>query len=113
MITIQLVKGRSFLACKAEGHALFDKKGQDIVCAAATILLRTAAQTLEKRPGISFSGEAPEKGRLAFEAKADQDSAAAELKFAADFLRKGFESLAKEFPQNVHLECKTECLLEE
>ena len=112
MITIQLVKGRSFLACKAEGHALFDKEGQDIVCAAATILLRTAAQTLEKRPGISFSGEAPEKGRLAFEAKAEQDSAAAELKFAADFLRKGFESLAKEFPKNVHLECKTECLLE-
>ena len=108
MITIQLVKGRSFLACKAEGHALFDKKGQDIVCAAATILLRTAAQTLEKRPGISFSGEEPVKGRLAFEAKADKDSAKTELKFAADFLQKGFESLAKEFPQNVQLECNLE-----
>ncbi len=108
MIKIQLVKGRSLLACKAEGHALFDKKGQDIVCAAVTVLLRTAAQTLEKRPGVSFSGEEPVKGRLAFEAKADRDSAAAELKFAADFLQKGFESLVKEFPQNVQLECKLE-----
>ena len=108
MIKIQLVNGRSFLSCKAEGHALFDKKGQDIVCAAATILLRTAAQTLEKRPGISFSGEEPVKGRLAFEAKADKDSAKNELKFAADFLQKGFESLAKEFPQNVQFECNLE-----
>jgi uncharacterized protein YsxB (DUF464 family) len=108
MIKIQLVNGRSFLSCKAEGHALFDKKGQDIVCAAATILLRTAAHTLGKRPGISFSGEEPVKGRLAFEAKADNDSAKTELKFAADFLQKGFESLAKEFPQNVQLECNLE-----
>lgn len=108
MIKIQLVKGRSFLGCKAEGHALFDKKGQDIVCAAATVLLRTAAQVLENRSGISFKGEEPVKGRLAFEAKAGEGSAGTELKFAADFLQKGFEGLAKEFPQNVQLECKLE-----
>ena len=108
MIKIQLVNGRSFLSCKAEGHALFDKKGQDIVCAAATVLLRTAAQTLDKRPGIDFKGEDPVPGKIAFEARADQDSAKTELKFAADFLQKGFESLAKEFPQNVQLECKLE-----
>ena len=108
MINVLLVNGRSLLRCEAEGHALFDKKGQDIVCAAATILLRTAAQTLEKRPGIDFKGEAPVQGRVAFEARADKDSAKTELEFAADFLQKGFESLAKEFPQNVHLECKLE-----
>jgi len=108
MIRIQLVIGQSFFRCKAEGHALFDKKGHDIVCAAATILLRTAAQILSKRPGIDFNGEEPVKGSLAFEARADEDSAKTELKFAADFLQKGFESLAKEFPQNVQLECKLE-----
>lgn len=108
MISVLLVNGRSLLRCEAEGHALFDKKGQDIVCAAATILLRTAAQTLSQRPGISFASEEPVFGRLAFEARADKDSAKTELKFAADFLQKGFESLAKEFPQNVQLECKLE-----
>ncbi|MBO4546549.1 MAG: ribosomal-processing cysteine protease Prp [Treponema sp.] len=108
MISVLLVKGRSLLRCEAEGHALFDKKGQDIVCAAATILLRTAAQTLSQRPGISFNGEEPVRGKIAFEARADQDSARAEIEFAADFLQKGFESLAKEFPQNVRLECKLE-----
>ena len=108
MISVLLVKGRFSLRCEAEGHALFDKKGRDIVCAAATVLLRTAAQTLSQRPGISFTGEAPHPGRIAFEARADQDSAKTELKFAADFLQKGFEGLAKEFPQNIKLECKLE-----
>ena len=108
MISVLLVKGRSLLRCEAEGHALFDKKGQDIVCAAATILLRTAAQTLSQRSGICFNGEEPVRGKIAFEARTDQDSARAEIEFAADFLQKGFESLAKEFPQNVRLECKLE-----
>ncbi|MBO7122945.1 MAG: ribosomal-processing cysteine protease Prp [Treponema sp.] len=108
MISVLLVNGRSLLRCEAEGHALFDKKGRDIVCAAATILLRTAAQTLSQRPGICFTSEEPVLGKIAFEARADKDSAITELKFAADFLQKGFESLAKEFPQNVQLECKLE-----
>mgnify|MGYP002626375087 CR=1 FL=1 len=108
MIKIQLARGAAFLACKAEGHALYGKKGGDIVCSAATFMLRTAAQILESRPGILFMGEEPQRGRLAFNAKADSDSAGLELRFAADFLQKGFDSLSKEFPQNVLFECKLE-----
>ena len=108
MISVLLVKGRFWLRCEAQGHALFDKKGRDIVCAAATVLIRTAAQTLGQRPGIAFEGAAPDRGELFFEARANQSKAEAELEFAADFLQKGFESLAKEFPQNIKLECKLE-----
>ncbi|MCR5045481.1 MAG: ribosomal-processing cysteine protease Prp [Treponema sp.] len=108
MIRVLLVKGDGFLRCEAEGHALFDKKGQDIVCSAATVLLRTAGQTLDGRLGVAFKGGAPERGSLYFEAKADELLAKRELLFAADFLQKGFEGLAKDFPQNVQFECKLE-----
>ena len=108
MISVLLASSRGFLSCKAKGHALHDKKGQDIVCAAATVLIRTAAQTLGQRPGIAFEGAAPDRGELFFEARASQGKAEAELKFAADFLQKGFESLVKEFPQNIQLECNLE-----
>ena len=108
MISVLLVRREGFLACEALGHALFDKNGRDIVCAAATVLLRTAALTLDGRLGVAFDGKAPNKGSLSFEARADNDSAKLELKFAADFLQKGFESLVKEFPQNVQFECKLE-----
>ncbi len=108
MINVLLEKKAGLLRCKAEGHALFDQKGRDIVCAAATVLLRTAAQVLGDWPGIAFEGAAPERGTLSFEAKADGGEAKAELKFAADFLKAGFDSLAKEFPQNVQFECNLE-----
>ena len=108
MINVLLAEGSGFLRCEAQGHALFDKKGHDIVCAAATVLLRTAARTLGARPGMAFKGAAPERGSLSFEARADGDSARAELKFAADFLKEGFESLAKEYPQNLFFERKLE-----
>ena len=108
MVRVLLVGRSGFLSCKAEGHALFDKKGRDIVCAAVTVLLRTAARTLESKKDIAFEGGASKRGELFFEARADGDLAKAELKFAADFLKKGFESLAKEFAQNVRFECNLE-----
>ena len=108
MIQILLVRAQGRLALSAKGHALYGKKGQDIVCAAVTVLARTAAQTLGSRPGIAFEGALPNRGELSFEARALEDSAKAGLDFAADFLQKGFEGLSKEFPQNVQFECNLE-----
>ena len=96
MLRVLLEKGRSSLACRAEGHALFDKKGQDIVCAAATALIRTAMQTLQDRPAIAFEGGAPVRGEAGWTAR------------AADFLEQGFRTLSREFPQNITFECKSE-----
>ena len=108
MLNVLLAKAGGRLRCEAEGHALFDQKGRDIVCAASSILLRTAARTLKKWPGIRLEGDAPQRGVFKFEATADSDSAKAGMRFAADFLREGFESLAKDFPQNILFECNLE-----
>ena len=108
MIKVLLVQNSGFLGCEAQGHAGFGKKGQDIVCAAATFLLRTVAQALGKTPGVAFKGQAPYEGSLSFEARAEGDSAVAGLKFAAEMIQEGFQSLSREFPQNVQFECKLE-----
>ena len=56
MTTITLVKARSGLSisCKALGHSGFAKSGEDIVCSAVTILMRTALQVLSQASGIDF-----------------------------------------------------------
>lgn len=86
------------------GHAGAAPKGQDIVCAAATMLMYTIAQAaldmgsrgeLERPPtvmlddgdaGVSFrpKEEAMEKGRLVL-----------------DVIRRGLEVLGKRYPENV------------
>ncbi len=107
MVKILLVRGDGSLSLKADGHALFDRKGKDIVCAAVTVLARTAALTFEGRPGVDFNGDAPVRGEVAFTVRAS-GPAKAEVNFAADFLSRGFESLAREFPQNVEYDFRIE-----
>ncbi|MDE5614650.1 MAG: ribosomal-processing cysteine protease Prp, partial [Treponemataceae bacterium] len=54
MTTVTLVCGKdgAFRSCEAAGHAGFAAKGSDIVCAAVTILLRTAADVLSGMDGV-------------------------------------------------------------
>lgn len=96
----------AFSACTAEGHAGFSASGNDIVCAAVTILLRTVMQVVSDIPGISAHGDTSQRGRLAFRAEV-QDSLTEQncgrLICAADFLHKGISALANEYPEHVSL----------
>jgi uncharacterized protein YsxB (DUF464 family) len=89
-------------ACKAEGHAGAGKAGTDIVCAAVSVLMRTALSALSGRKGITVRGGAPEPGRMWLEA--DYDADGKDFLFAAGvFLVEGLKSVAQEFPQNCKL----------
>jgi uncharacterized protein YsxB (DUF464 family) len=93
-------------ACKASGHAGAGKTGSDIVCAAVSVLMRTALSVLSGRNGIVVRGGAPEKGELWLEA--DYDAEGKEYLFASgDFLIEGLRSVAREFPQNCELNIST------
>ena len=46
MINISIKSGGDAIEIRAEGHANAAPKGEDVVCAAATILIRTLAETL-------------------------------------------------------------------
>ncbi|MCL2808493.1 MAG: ribosomal-processing cysteine protease Prp [Treponema sp.] len=92
-------------ACKAAGHAGAGKSGSDIVCAAVSILLRTAFSTLLNKKGIKVQGGAPERGQLWLEVEYEAEGR--EYLFAVgEFLVNGLSSLTKEFPNNCKLTIK-------
>ena len=103
MIDIEAVldENEVLRSCKASGHA---GKGQtgDIVCAAVSVLIRTAACTLSAREGITIRYEAPEPGLFFLEA--DYTAEGKDFLFAAGvFLIEGIALVAEEYPENCKL----------
>jgi uncharacterized protein YsxB (DUF464 family) len=93
-------------ACKALGHARAGKNGADIVCAAVSVLMRTAFETLSDRNGISIKYGAPEPGNFWLEV--DYSSDGKDFLFATGaFLIEGLRSVAQEFPGNCRLNIRT------
>jgi uncharacterized protein YsxB (DUF464 family) len=92
--------GGCLLDFSADGHAQEGKKGYDIVCAAFSVLARTAYRVLEALPGTELGGAALERGSLSFgvsKAPSSPERAAG----VADFLIEGLRSLALEYPEAV------------
>jgi uncharacterized protein len=86
----------------ATGHSGKASPGYDTVCAAFTVLARTAYKALEALPGIEIEGRAPEPGSLSFEvirSAGDGERAAG----IADCLVTGLSDLAREYPEAVAL----------
>lgn len=92
---------------RVEGHAGAGPKGGDVVCAAVSILSRTALRTLSAAEGVSVRGEAAEPGSLSFEA-ACRPSGAAFLGAATAFLREGYASIAADYPDHCSVRIRTE-----
>jgi uncharacterized protein len=98
--TAVLSAGGNLLSFKATGHADAGARGYDIVCAAFSVLARTAYRALGGLPGIELRGSAPERGSVSFEAR----GAAASVERAAgiaDFLVAGMGDLARDYPDAV------------
>ena len=92
-------------ACKASGHAGAGKAGTDIVCAAVSVLIRTAFSVLSDRKGLTVRGGAPEKGQFWLEA--DYEAEGKDFLFAVgEFLVNGLSSVAGEYPENCRLAIK-------
>lgn len=102
MVRVHLTcsKDGSFRSCCGQGHAGYAPAGSDIVCAAATILLRTALQVLSEECGASVLVDTPGPGILDFSVQGGIDDKS-RLIYASDFLRAGFVSLQNEFPEHV------------
>jgi uncharacterized protein YsxB (DUF464 family) len=89
-------------SCKAVGHARAGKKGSDIVCAAVSVLMRTAACALSDRNGITVRYEAPEPGLFFMEA--DYTAEGKDFLFASGvFLIEGLALINEEYPNNCRL----------
>lgn len=90
-------------SASAEGHAGFAPSGSNIACAAATVLLRTAYETLAQYEGVDMAGEAPSPGHLTFRVRRYAPEAAERLRGVGDFLLTGLSSIEREFPAKVRV----------
>jgi uncharacterized protein YsxB (DUF464 family) len=97
-------------SCRVSGHAGAGKRGGDIVCAAVSVLVRTAQRTLSGREGILVRGEAPERGlfRLETDCSAENPAAGYFLAAAGAFLLEGLSSVAADYPEFCEMTIHTE-----
>jgi len=105
VITIRVVLDDAGLlkSCDVRGHAGAGKRGHDIVCAAVSVLARTALATLSGREGITVRGGAPRRGEFTLEAAALNGAGRDFLAATGAFLMEGLASVAGEYPQNCSL----------
>jgi uncharacterized protein YsxB (DUF464 family) len=87
----------------ADGHAGYGGKGQDIVCAAATAVVRTACRVLERAPGFMSEGAAPREGTLRFEVTGFPQERRDWFSGVTEYLLCALSDLAEEFPDRVRL----------
>lgn len=87
----------------AEGHAGFSIVGQDVVCSAATVLLRTTGRVLERAPQVEVAGEATKEGSLTVKVEKVLPEGITWLKGVTDSLLTGLSDLAREFPNHINV----------
>jgi uncharacterized protein YsxB (DUF464 family) len=85
-------------SCRVRGHAGAGKGGADIVCAAVSVLVRSALRSLSGRRGIEIRGAAPERGLLWMEAACTAEGKEF-LSAAGIFLAEGLKSVAEDYPE--------------
>ena len=99
MIRAELVLERGILRhCRISGHAGAGPKGSDIVCAAVSVLARTAFKVLSERKDIKIQGGNPERGEFWMEITALDSEAESFLVGVGTFLEEGLVSVSNEYP---------------
>jgi hypothetical protein len=88
----------------ASGHAGAGPKGRDPVCAAVTVLLRTAARLLAERPELQAGGGSPAEGVMRLELQPPPAGSREWVLGVTDTLLTGLRDLDREFPGRLKLD---------
>lgn len=86
-------------SCQVSGHAGAGPRNGDVVCAAVSVLSRTALRTLSKIEGVTARGKAPERGELFMEIDYTE-ACMAQVAGITAFLLEGLVSVSEEFPEH-------------
>lgn len=98
MINISVKSSEDTIELSAQGHANAAPKGEDIVCAAATILIRTLAKTLEAAvPNMVKADVSDGKASISV---TGYDPVAA---VAIETVCTGFRLLQEQYPENIKI----------
>ena len=101
MIRAEVVLDGSGLlrSCRIQGHAGAGKRGNDIVCAAVSVLAKTIIRVLSGRKDITIRGSIPEQGDFSIETEYTPEGREF-LAGAGAFLVEGLLSVTAEFPEH-------------
>ncbi|MDR1507979.1 MAG: ribosomal-processing cysteine protease Prp [Treponema sp.] len=110
MVAIRVVLDETGLLkrCGVQGHAESGPAGGDVVCAAVSVLARTALAVLSAREDIVVRGDAPQRGVFFLEADAPDGPGREFLAAAGAFLLEGLGSVVREYPENCTMTIKKE-----
>lgn len=108
MLRVRITLNADRMELRATGHAS-GKPGENIACAAGTVLIRTAARWLSSRSDVTIGGSAPHEGELRFHASLRRNGPEAEtssgvISNLVEYLAQGFRDLEQEYPADVRLE---------
>jgi len=92
------LEGGLLKSCRISGHAGAGPKGADIVCAAVSVLARTAFKTLSGRKSIKVQGDFPERGEFRMEISSVNPEDREFLAGVGNFLKEGLFSVSEEYP---------------
>jgi uncharacterized protein YsxB (DUF464 family) len=108
MISAEIVVDEEGLlvSCAIHGHAGAGVEGSDVVCAAVSVLARTAAAVLDDACGIAARCEFPVRGEFLLEAAAREEARKDFLAGVSSFLIEGLASVADEYPNHCVCLCK-------
>jgi hypothetical protein len=87
---------------RATGHANWARPGRDIVCAAATCLIRTTAAALAERQGVECRGGIAD-AELSLLVDRIPTELSAWVQGVTDVLTRGIGDLEREYPKSLRL----------
>jgi uncharacterized protein YsxB (DUF464 family) len=85
----------------ASGHGGAAAKGNNVVCAAASTLLRTLARLFEESEGVELEGDAPQSGQLWFSVGEYNPAERQRLQGMSDYFLFGIKTLEREYPEEI------------
>jgi uncharacterized protein len=87
----------------SRGHAPGSPAGENILCAAVSILLRSFARVIEDAHGIESEGSAPEPGVLDLTVRRIGKEKEEWFEGLSDFLMRGLSDLEREYPEELRI----------
>ncbi|MBE5801930.1 MAG: ribosomal-processing cysteine protease Prp [Clostridiales bacterium] len=95
--------GNGISSLSVKGHADYAEYGQDIVCAAASVLITTCANALESVAGVSPITHVDERTAEIRVSLPDEHQQSHDAQIILRTTLQGFQDIAQQYPKNLQI----------